>query len=539
MRCNFYSQSHLGFVRPAGCLILWTLLVATGGIAQGANRYWDTSASSGFQVGSFNWTDTRWATSTAGTTLTTINLGGADQAFFGGNGSSNVTVSGNYSLDGSTANALNVGTAVAGLDVSTNDTTVTLVGNGSLTIGSPDGRLNVKGNGIGAGSGDATLNLNGPGIDVSGANGLITLNWGGGGVTGDATLNLSSGTVTAPGMRMGAYGSSATVTITDGELTLSGVVSFGAGAGTSTINFNGGEFTTTRIIGGTSGTQNLNFDGGTLKAAGDHAQFIDNNVDNVTINAGGAKIDSQAFSISVLQAIGGAGALTKLGSGTLTLSGASTYNGATIIEAGFLVQNGSHTGGGLYTVQSGGTLMGSGIIDAPLLVDGGTVAPGNSIESVGPFASIEFDGGVFAYDLDTTLLDADLLYGGDGSTLTLLNDPALSLFDEGNNDFVPLGNKFTLIAYDGTWNGGIFAGYPDDSIFSFAGNHWLINYNDDSPGSNFHANAILHGTLFVTITSVPEPATHALGLLGLAGLGMFVWRKRNSFTDRNFNSLRR
>jgi autotransporter-associated beta strand protein len=73
--------------------------------------------------------------------------------------------------------------------------------------------------------------------------------------------------------------------------------------------------------------------------------------------------------------------VTKLGSGTLTLSGSSTFGSGTTVSAGTLRVNnstGSGTGTGDLEVFSDAILTGNGIIGSATTIDGGaTLAPGN------------------------------------------------------------------------------------------------------------------------------------------------------------------
>ena len=72
------------------------------------------------------------------------------------------------------------------------------------------------------------------------------------------------------------------------------------------------------------------------------------------------------------------GSLLKVGSGSLILSGANTYTGATNVNAGTLSVNGSIASSPLTTVNVGATLGGNGTV-GNTTINGGTLAPGNSI----------------------------------------------------------------------------------------------------------------------------------------------------------------
>lgn len=118
----------------------------------------------------------------------------------------------------------------------------------------------------------------------------------------------------------------------------------GAAAGTSTYNLDGGVLTVPAIIStGTTGTRVFNFNGGTLKAAaaGTLLNLGTGNA-HAYVRAHGAIIDDGGQAVTISSALehltGEAtdGGLTKSGAGTLTLAGANSYRGNTIVSAGTL-----------------------------------------------------------------------------------------------------------------------------------------------------------------------------------------------------------
>ena len=136
-----------------------------------------------------------------------------------------------------------------------------------------------------------------------------------------------------------------------------------------TFNLEGGTLSAARVSVGlgifnldggtlTTGSFNLsqatvNLNGSTLQAAGSSTDFFarqnTTTTSNLYVLAGGARVDTQNFDVTVNQPLrapltGTGGGLTKLGTGTLTLTAANTYTGNTLVSAGTLAITGGSVG---------------------------------------------------------------------------------------------------------------------------------------------------------------------------------------------------
>jgi hypothetical protein len=205
---------------------------------------------------------------------------------------------------------------------------------------------------------------------------------------------------------------------------------------------------------------------------------------------------------------------TEIKSGTVILSGVSTYAGPTLVSGGKLVATnvtGSATGSGLVTLKNQAILAGTGKIGGDVVVEsGGIIAPGLADGSAGKL-TIEgklslAPGARFAFDLASPAGVSDqIVIGG-----PLFFTAAGKAFFDFNNLGVGVG-LYTLLTFDET-TGGL-----DLSRFDFG-----------TP-VDFTANFVLTSTslaLNVTAVPVPEPAiagSVAAGLMIAAAIG---WRTR-------------
>jgi len=280
------------------------------------------------------------------------------------------------------------------------------------------------------------------------------------------------------------------------------VVSLGqaSSANVGTLNLNG----LNQQIAGLASTTGINSSANKNTVTSTAAATLDINV------AEGATSSYGAGTAANSGAITGAISLKKSGLGTQTLGDTNTYSGATTVDAGKLVINGSISTS-TTTVNSTGTLAGSGTVGAVTVKDGGFIAPGNSpgilntgniTLEAGSSLRIEIDGATVGTQYDRLNVTGSVSLAG-----------LLSMTMSGS--YAPAnGTLFFILANDGT--DAITGTFSNASVnggtYTLGGQEFQISYAGNTATSSFT------GGNDVVLQAVPEPASLLLGAVAILTL---------------------
>lgn len=218
-----------------------------------------------------------------------------------------------------------VGQSVGSNGILTLSGTAQITGTSWFAVGREggNGNLTVKDN--------AVINKsNGGNFKIAGDTGSIgtTTVEGSGKITSAGTLEIGVGSNTNGTLTIK---DTATVEVPGGWTVM------GGGGCTATLNLDGG-FLRTNWIGDFGGTLAISFNGGTLVAQEGGTSYLSGfDASELHIQPGGFRFDSNGYAVTIVQGLSGNGPLTKLGEGTLNLTGAGTYTGNTTVTGGTLV----------------------------------------------------------------------------------------------------------------------------------------------------------------------------------------------------------
>ncbi|MEW6639061.1 MAG: autotransporter domain-containing protein [Pseudomonadota bacterium] len=241
---------------------------------------------------------------------------------------------------------------------------------------------------------------------------------------------------------------------------------------------------------------------------------------------------NRADAITFAGSIDGPGQLAQIGHGTLTLSGVSSYTGATQVDAGALIVNGSIASSALTTVNAGALLGGSGTV-GNTFVNGGVLAPGN------PQAALTVQGNLAFTAAATYLVQLSGALAGQAAVTgsAALNGAGVAVAAVGPS----IVNRYTILTATGGLHGtfggvvsapaGFTAGLGYDAGHAYLG----LGFAPDTTGFSTNQKAVVGALAHAFDAGAAIPAV--LGGAGASGLAQASGEPATGAQQNSFQAM--
>ena len=212
----------------------------------------------------------------------------------------------------------------------------------------------------------------------------------------------------------------------------------------------------------------------------------------------GTVVFNRSNAVTFTGSVSGAGNLNQVGSGTLTLTGSSTYTGTTVVSAGSLQVDGV-LGNTAVSVQSGAVLAGQGTIGGSVTIqNGGHLAPGPGAQTLGVGSLLLNPASILDYRFSTP-----------------------GVIGSGVNSLVNVASNLTLDGVLNVTNGGQFG----------SGSYRLINYTGALTNLTLDVGTLPAGFTIADVTVTTAVAGQVNLVVNAAGAPTQFWDGSNTVSD--------